>query len=175
METNGLIPDAIQLAKSIIKKYEGLYSKTPGKYVAFNTLLPIADNTPVYAYIDSGGVPTIGYGTIRYKNGQSVKANDVITYKQCLEEFDYEFTEKWNAIQIANKILLTSGQTAALVSLSYNIGINALKSSTLWFLLQSGKPATEVAKQFDVWVLDNGKRVQGLVNRRASEKKIFLT
>jgi len=30
------------------------------------------------------------------------------------------------------------------------------------------------ADQFDVWVNAGGKRMQGLVNRRAKEKEVFL-
>ncbi|MFX5085304.1 lysozyme, partial [Acinetobacter baumannii] len=29
--------------------------------------------------------------------------------------------------------------------------------------------------QFDRWIFDNGKRINGLVNRRAAEKKLFLS
>ena len=32
-----------------------------------------------------------------------------------------------------------------------------------------------VANEFDRWVYDNGVKVQGLVNRRIAEKKLFLT
>ena len=29
------------------------------------------------------------------------------------------------------------------------------------------------ASQFDRWVYDNGKKIQGLVNRRSKEKELF--
>ncbi|MDX8205161.1 lysozyme, partial [Acinetobacter pittii] len=54
-----------------------------------------------------------------------------------------------------------------------NIGVGAFKKSTLLKKLNSGD-YKGAANQFDVWVNAGGKRLAGLVRRRAIEKKLFL-
>lgn len=58
-------------------------------------------------------------------------------------------------------------------SLVYNIGETAFVKSTLLNLLNQSA-YQKAANQFDRWVYDNGKRIQGLVNRRKKEKGLFL-
>ena len=70
--------------------------------------------------------------------------------------------------------VLTQNQFDALVSLTYNIGSGAFKNSTLLKKLNAGD-YKGAANQFDVWVNAGGKRLQGLVNRRAKEKELFLS
>jgi lysozyme len=77
------------------------------------------------------------------------------------------------AVNGAVKVPLTQNQFDALVSLSYNIGVGAFKKSTLLKKLNSGD-YKGAANQFDVWVNAGGKRLAGLVRRRAIEKKLFL-
>lgn len=171
-----LSSDAKQLAEKIIKESEGLSSKdVSGKDKAFLLPYTLSDKTKVYAYKDTGGVWTIGWGTITYSNGVDVKEGDVITKAQADAEFNYEFNQKFNAIISKSKVQLTNGQLAALTSFAYNDGLGALFGSTLWKQLQSGKDAETVAQQFDLWVYDNGVKVNGLVNRRANEKHLFLS
>jgi len=68
---------------------------------------------------------------------------------------------------------LNQNQFDALVSLTYNIGSGAFEKSTLVKKLNTGD-YTGAANQYDVWVNAGGKRLQGLVNRRAKEKELFL-
>ncbi len=66
-------------------------------------------------------------------------------------------------------------QAAAILSLSYNIGVNAFCKSTLARLLNSGAPASQWCQEFDKWVFAKGIRLRGLVSRRAAEKSMCLT
>ena len=68
---------------------------------------------------------------------------------------------------------LTQNQFDALVSLTYNIGANAFTNSTLLKKLNTGDYKA-AAHQFEVWINAGGQRMQGLVNRRAIEKLLFL-
>lgn len=125
------------------------------------------------AYLDTGGVWTIGYGTIKYPNGARVKKGDTCTQGQA---------ELWlkNDCQWVDACLdkyisvpVTQNQFDALASFVYNFGESQFRTSTLLVLLNQ-KNYTGAASQFDRWIFDNGKVFKGLVNRRAKEKAIFL-
>lgn len=66
----------------------------------------------------------------------------------------------------------TQGQFDAMVSLAYNIGSRAFASSTLLKLHKAGDYAGAAA-QFGKWVNAGGRRMAGLVNRRAAEAAIY--
>jgi len=97
-----------------------------------------------------------------------------ITEQESLAELAVECAIRWAAVKKMVNAPLTPGQAVALISLSFNIGLAALKSSTLMRLINEGKPK-QAADQFDRWVFANGKRMNGLVTRRASEKALFLS
>ena len=61
---------------------------------------------------------------------------------------------------------------AACVSLQYNVGADAFKTSTLAKLIAKDD-MIGAAEQFPRWNQDNGKIVQGLVNRRKQEQDLF--
>lgn len=125
------------------------------------------------AYLDTGGVWTIGYGTIKYPNGVSVKQSDTCTLGQA--DLWLMNDCKWvDACLDKNvKVNLNQNQFDALASFVYNIGETAFVKSTMLTLINQNS-LTSAASQFDRWVFDNGKRIQGLVNRRAKEKSLFL-
>lgn len=60
----------------------------------------------------------------------------------------------------------------ALVSFIHNVGPTAFCKSTMARLIQSGDYAA-VGPQFDRWVYAGGKKLNGLVNRRAAERNLW--
>lgn len=126
------------------------------------------------AYDDGVGIWTIGFGTIKYPNGVRVKKGDTCTLEQAKEYMRHDLIEFEHTVNSSVKVPLNQNQFDALVSLAYNIGSNAFKSSTLVKKLNAGdhQGATD---QFNVWVNAGGKRMQGLVNRRDREKLLFLS
>ena len=126
------------------------------------------------AYDDGNGVWTIGYGTTRYPNGKRVSEGDKCTLEQAKTYMRHDLKIFEHAVNSSVTVPLKQNQFDALVSLTYNIGAGAFKNSTLLKKLNLGD-YKEAANQFDVWVNAGGKRLQGLVNRRAMEKKIFLS
>lgn len=60
-----------------------------------------------------------------------------------------------------------------LVSFVFNVGEGQFKRSTMLRLLNQGK-YDAAANEFPKWKFDNGKMIQGLLNRRLEEQKIFL-
>ena len=121
------------------------------------------------AYLDGGGVPTIGYG-----HTKGVKLGDKITQQQADAWLDEEVPEYFFGILSVTNVGLNPNQLAALTSLVYNIVLNAYKNSTLLKLLNEGK-ILEASNQFERWNKDNGKVVVGLTNRRLDEKRVFNT
>lgn len=126
------------------------------------------------AYDDGVGVWTIGFGTIKYPNGVRVKRGDTCTLEQAKSYMKYDLIEFEHTVNSLAKVLLNQNQFDALVSLTYNIGSGAFKSSTLLKKLNLSD-YKGAAEQFDVWVNAGGKRMQGLANRRAKEKSLFLS
>jgi len=121
------------------------------------------------AYQDVVGIWTIGAGHI-----EGVKKGDKCTRAQAL---------KWLAADmvIAQRKLygvlkpeiidcLTEQQWAALLSFVFNLG--AKKDWTIWKLLNDGK-FDQAADQLSRFINAGGKKVQGLVNRRADEFKLW--
>ncbi|MFW1945401.1 lysozyme [Acinetobacter guillouiae] len=125
------------------------------------------------AYDDGVGVCTIGYGTTIYPHGKAVQYGDTCTIEQAKNYMQYDLRRFEQAVTAAVNVPLNQNQFDALVSLSYNIGIGAFKNSTLLKLLNASDYHA-ASHQFDVWIKAGGKTVQGLVNRRAVEKTLFL-
>ena len=124
------------------------------------------------AYDDGVGVWTIGFGTTIYPNGIKVKKGDVCTEAQAKAYMAHDLKKFELVVNNAVNVSLNQNQFDALVSLAYNIGTNAFKNSTLVKKLNAGD-IRGATNQFDVWINAGGRRMQGLVNRRAKEKNIF--
>lgn len=126
------------------------------------------------AYDDGVGIWTIGFGTTIYPNGIKVKKGDTCTEAQAKAYMAHDLKKFELAVNGAVTLDLNQNQFDALVSLAYNIGTNAFKKSTLVKKLNTGDYCG-AADQFNVWITAGGKRMQGLVNRRAKEKSLFLS
>lgn len=123
------------------------------------------------AYMDSAGVWTIGYGTIRI-NGIPVEPGQKITEQEAEAALEADLAWAQTAVNQAVKVRLTQNMFDALVSLVYNIGVGAFTDSTLLRLLNQGK-YQEAAEQFHRWKFAGGKVIPGLVNRRRLEFDLF--
>lgn len=136
------------------------------------TLIREFEGLQLEAYKDTGGVWTIGFGTIKYPNGISVKKGDMCTIQQAEQWLKNDC--KWvdTCLDKNIKVHLNQNQFDALASFVYNIGETAFVKSTMLALLNENS-LTLAASQFDRWVYDNGKKIQGLVNRRSKEKALF--
>ena len=127
------------------------------------------------AYLCPAKVWTIGYGNTFYGDGRKVKQGDRITEPEA--ERLLKITVESFADQVAKLITVpvTSNQFAAIVSLTYNIGIGAFARSTLLSMLNNRKDKKEVAIQFLRWDKAGGKTLAGLTRRREREMRLFLS
>ncbi len=123
------------------------------------------------AYLDSANVPTIGYGHI---NG--VKMGDVCTKAQALDwlSSDLQTTRRklYGVVKSDIIDLLTENQWSALLSFVFNLG--AGPAWKIWKLLNA-KQFDQVPGELIKFVNAGGQKVQGLVNRRADEVKLWST
>ena len=124
------------------------------------------------AYDDGVGIWTIGFGTTIYPNGIKVKKGDTCTEAQAKAYMAHDLKKFESAVNNAVTVPINQNQFDALVSLAYNIGTGALKESTLLKKLNEAD-YKGAAAQFNVWNKGGGKVIQGLVNRRAVERKLF--
>lgn len=124
------------------------------------------------AYPDAGHL-SIGYGTLlntptllsRYKDATITRSEATSLLMDKVREIETE-------IDRLVTVPLTQSQFDALVSFTYNLGSRALAFSTLLRKLNLGD-YREAGKQFDRWVHSQGKRLPGLVARRAEERRMF--
>jgi lysozyme len=119
------------------------------------------------AYLDTGGVPTIGVGHTR-----GVEMGMVATPEQVDQWLTEDLKEAEEAIERLVKVPLTQGQFDALASFVFNIGEGQFSNSTLLKLLNEGHYDAASA-QLHRWVYDNGKKQPGLVKRRIGEQSRF--
>ena len=137
----------------LIKKWEGFRSKP---------------------YVCPAGYNTIGYGNTNYMNRKKMPLQDKpLTEPEAaalmIDILDRDFVPK-----IDKMIHVDLGQNMfdACCSLAYNIGTGAFSKSTLLKKVNS-MDFIGAAAEFEKWCKDNGKVVQGLLNRRREEKALF--
>ncbi|MFW2160601.1 lysozyme [Acinetobacter beijerinckii] len=136
-------------------------------------LITSFEDLKLKSYDDGVGVWTIGYGTTIYPNSVAVKKGDSCTLEQAKSFFQHDLRRFQTAVNDAVNIPLSQNQFDALVSLAYNIGTNAFKTSTLVKYLNA-LDYKAAADQFLVWNKAGGSVLKGLVRRREAERALFL-
>ncbi len=129
------------------------------------------------AYLDPVGIPTIGYGTIKYPDGRRVRLGEKVTQAQAEEYLAFEVDAVVRALATHLKnVAVTQNQFDAIVSLCYNIGVGGFSGSTVLRKLKAGDLAGAAAG-FDLWnkgtVKGVKKALPGLTNRRREERALF--
>ena len=117
------------------------------------------------AYLDPAGVPTIGYGhTSGVKMGQVITQNTADEYLRD----DCAAAEK-NVNGFDAKYHWNQNQFDALVSFAFNLGsINQLTAN-------GTRSIAEISAKIPEYCHAGGKKLSGLVRRRAAEKELFDT
>lgn len=127
------------------------------------------------AYPDPGsrdGTPwTLGYGQTRI-GGRAVRKGDMITEAEAAAWLETELARVSGVVERLVKVPLTDNQHGALCSFTYNIGDDAFAGSTLLKKLNAGDYAA-VPAQMARWNKNDGKVMEGLVNRRAAEAGLW--
>lgn len=126
------------------------------------------------AYLDSANVPTIGYGSTKYEDGQPVQLGDIITPERAEQLLRSHVRDEVEfAINQMVQVPLEQHEFDALCGLVYNIGSGNFRKSTLLTLLNAGDRA-RAADEFVRWRNVGRKPMRGLLRRRQSEMELFL-
>lgn len=127
------------------------------------------------AYPDPGsvnGLPwTIGYGHTSDSYFKVVKGQK-ITEEKAEELLVHDLKESCDTVEELVTVDLTDNQFGAMVSFVHNIGKGAFAKSTLLKLLNKGD-YDSVPAQLMRWVKNDGKTMEGLVNRRSAEAGLW--
>ena len=142
-----------ELSARIIKEFEGFSAKP---------------------YLCPANVPTIGYGSTMYKNGERVTMDDdEITEEQATEMLMDTIKGVEKQVKKVLTVKLKSHQMAALVSFTYNVGIGNFSNSTLLAWINSNPDFPRIPEQFRRWNKGGGKVLNGLVRRREAEIELW--
>lgn len=133
-------------------------------------------------YLCVAGYPTIGYGSRWYLNSRAVSMKDkpidepsayfllAVTVDRC-----------WRAVDSLIKPKLNENQLAALTSLTFNIGLDAFRTSTVLRLVNSFPENPKIRDAFAMWNKHRNVKTgqlevsRGLVNRRRLEADLYFT
>lgn len=123
-------------------------------------------------YLDSAGIPTIGYGNTYYPNGKKVTLKDpAITREKGAELFSSVLPVYEKIVSRKIKVDLTQNQFDALVSHTYNTG----GSDTLFSLINKKADAEAIRSWFTSrYITAGGKILNGLIRRRKAEADLFF-
>lgn len=122
------------------------------------------------AYLDSGGVPTVGWGA----TGPGIVAGTVWTQAEADQDLIRRVGNVETVISMKTaQLRLTAQQAAALISFAYNVGLGAFSGSTLLKYVLS-QEWTLAAKEFEKWDRAGGVESRGLLKRRYYEAALFL-
>lgn len=116
------------------------------------------------AYLDSVGVPTIGYG-----HTKGVKLGQVITQAQADAFFLEDLASHALPILSAIKVPVADHERDALISIAFNIGVGGFTKSTFLKRLNAGD-RKGCAEAIMMWV-----KPKEITSRRQAERDQFLT
>ena len=139
----------------LIKSFEGFYAKP---------------------YMCPASVPTIGYGTTRYPNGNKVTLKDIsITEQQGVEYLMHDLKTFEKYVDSYCRDDVDQNQFDALVSFCYNLGPNNLKSSTLLKKVNLNPSDPSILNEFLKWNKGGGRVLKGLTKRRQAESNLYFS
>jgi lysozyme len=134
------------------------------------TLLKSFESCKLTAYLDSVGIPTLGWGSV----GSDIKLGCTWTQEQADNRLNGRLDALEHELNDNLLVSLNENQFSALICLAYNIGFTALLRSRL-FSFVNNSDFEAAANQFCQWVHAGGVELPGLVRRREAEKALFQT
>jgi GH24 family phage-related lysozyme (muramidase) len=126
------------------------------------------------AYQDAVGVWTIGYGHTSAAGPPTVYAGQTITEQEAETILKRDLNLFENGVRDLVAVPVNSNQFSALVSFSFNVGLGALRNSTLLRKLNAGD-YQGAANELPRWTKAGGRTLPGLVRRRDAERALFLS
>ena len=127
------------------------------------------------AYRCPAGIPTIGFGAIRYMGGKRVSLSDPpITMEQAEEMLAFDLRDALQDTIRVCPILATVPSTwlGAIVDFVFNFGSGRLQTSTLRRKINA-ELWDDVPVELNRWVYGGGRKLKGLVLRREAEGAFY--
>lgn len=158
MATN---PQTLKIAAALIEQFEGIEEE---------------------AYLDAVGIPTICAGLTRYPDGTPVRMGDVCDSRICRSHLEALLNGKYipRAEAIPGWSALGPARQAVILSFAWNLGADFYDSpgfETISAALKEGATRPDgyqkVPNALMLYVKAGGKTLQGLVNRRMQEGKLW--
>jgi len=139
----------------LIKRYEGL---------------------EINPYLCPANVPTIGYGATYYPGGNKVTMSDNVITESYAETLLLSMLGRYeDGVSRYVQVDINQNQFDALVSFAYNLGLGALKSSTLLKRVNANPCDENIIYQFRRWTKAGGVELSGLVKRRNEESILYFS
>ena len=126
------------------------------------------------AYKCPANIWTISAGLTRIYN-RSVVESDVITLEESEKLFRIELNRFCEGVTRLLFSKLTDNQFSALVTFSYNVGLGALRGSTLLKIVNRNPNDPLIRNEFMKWNKAAGKELTGLTRRRKAESDLYFT
>lgn len=120
------------------------------------------------AYYDVVGVPTQCYGDTKHVDWTRVKSKE-----ECQKLLEREVIPYVQALEDAIRVPMPDTRKAALTSWTYNVGINAMRKSTLVRKMNAGD-IRGACDELLRWNKAGGIAWRGLTNRRMEERELCL-
>ena len=124
------------------------------------------------AYKDITGIWTIGYGHTSRAGPPRVTQGMKISRQQAEDILRRDVARFAGEIRPLIKVELNDDQFSALVSFAYNVGPAAFARSSVLKMVNAGR-FDAVPSRLALWVKAGGKTLNGLVQRRFAEAKLF--
>lgn len=121
------------------------------------------------AYKCQAGVWTIGVG----HTGDEVMPGLKITKKKSRELLKIDLKRFEDVVNKSIKYPIEQYQFDALVSLAFNIGVNAFANSTVVKRINAGADMKDVEEAWKMWRMGGGKILPVLVARRGREINLY--
>lgn len=126
------------------------------------------------AYLCPANVPTIGYGSTSWGNGQKVKMGEVVSMTTAEKLLLVDLEKRSKFLQ---GLKVNQNQFDALISFVYNLGVGAFKGSTLFRKVQENPDDNTIRQEFMKWnkarVAGKLIELKGLTRRRDAEANLY--
>lgn len=154
----------LQRDRAVVSKAKVIGGSVAGVLLATAALVKPWEGYEPEPYRDIVGVMTVCYGSTTNIQQR------IYTEQECSERLNSELGSYLTGISQCIKRPLREREWAAVLSWSYNVGVGAACRSTLVRRINAGEQGPGWCAELDKWVFAGGKRVQGLVKRRAAER-----
>jgi lysozyme len=141
-------------------------------------LIEAFEGCELSAYQDSAEIWTIGWGTVYYPDGSTVKEGDTCTKEQAQQYLLFHLKGVIGIVNTTVPTILTQAQFDAVCDFVYNVGEGAWSNSTLKKQINTNSTDyASVSIDFGMWnkTHSGGKviEVPGLTRRRKSEAYLY--